>query len=53
MDEKTLYDTFAAFGMILSTRIMRDPDSAGSKGFGFISYDTFEASDQAVNAMNG
>lgn len=53
VDEKTLYDTFSAFGMILSTRIMRDPDTGMSKGFAFLSYDTFEASDAAMNAMNG
>jgi len=32
---------------------MRDPDSLASKGYGFISYDSFEASDGAMNAMNG
>merc|ERR1712093_196795 len=33
--------------------IMRDPDTGESRGFGFISYDTFEASDAALAAMNG
>lgn len=27
---------------------MRDPDSGNSKGFGFVSYDSFEASDAAI-----
>lgn len=27
---------------------MRDPDSGNSRGFGFISYDSFEASDSAI-----
>jgi len=31
---------------------MRDPDSGESKGFGFISYDGFDASDAAIEAMN-
>lgn len=53
VDEKKLYDTFVAFGTILSTRIMRDPETGGSRGFGFISYDTFESSDNAVLQMNG
>uniref|UniRef100_A0A7N2M010 RRM domain-containing protein n=1 Tax=Quercus lobata TaxID=97700 RepID=A0A7N2M010_QUELO len=35
------------------TRIMRDPESGNSRGFGFISYDSFEASDAAIEAMNG
>lgn len=48
-----LYDTFSAFGMIVSTpKIMRDPETGLSKGFGFVSYETFEASDAAIEAMN-
>eukprot|EP01097_Dermamoeba_algensis_P010539 TRINITY_DN7852_c0_g1_i1.p1 TRINITY_DN7852_c0_g1~~TRINITY_DN7852_c0_g1_i1.p1 ORF type:complete len:299 (-),score=58.86 TRINITY_DN7852_c0_g1_i1:204-1100(-) len=54
VDEKLLYDTFSAFGVIIATpKIMRDPDSGGSRGFGFISFDSFEASDAAIEAMNG
>lgn len=32
---------------------MRDPDCGVSRGFGFISFDCFEASDMAIEAMNG
>lgn len=33
VDEKLLYDTFSAFGMILQPpKIMRDPESGASKG---------------------
>ena len=54
VDEKLLYDTFAAFGVIIdSPKVMRDPDTGVSKGFAFVSYDCFEASDAAVEAMNG
>eukprot|EP00775_Hariotina_reticulata_P013299 gene13299-13428_t len=53
VDEKLLYDTFSAFGVIVNTpKIMRDPDTGNSKGFGFVSYDCFEASDAAIEAMN-
>ncbi|XP_022858290.1 splicing factor 3B subunit 4-like [Olea europaea var. sylvestris] len=31
---------------------MRDPETGNSRGFGFISYDSFEASDAAIEAMN-
>ena len=49
-----LYDTFSAFGMIITTpKIMRDPETGASRGFGFVSYDGFEASDAAIEAMNG
>ncbi|KAK9838305.1 hypothetical protein WJX81_003280 [Elliptochloris bilobata] len=54
VDEKLLYDTFSAFGMIIQTpKIMRDPESGASRGFGFVSYDGFEASDAAIEAMHG
>ncbi|KAL2327108.1 hypothetical protein Fmac_020535 [Flemingia macrophylla] len=49
VDEKLLYDTFSAFGVIVTNpKIMRDPETGNSRGFGFISYDSFEASDSAI-----
>lgn len=53
LDEKMLYDTFGTFGTILSTRISRETDSQISKGYGFVSFDNFESSDAAIDAMNG
>jgi splicing factor 3B subunit 4 len=52
VDEKTLYDTFSAFGTLVSVpKIARTEDGA-SRGFGFISYDSFEAADKAIESMN-
>ncbi|KAI0236393.1 Splicing factor 3B subunit 4 [Lamellibrachia satsuma] len=54
VDEKLLYDTFSAFGVILQTpKIMRDPDTGNSKGYAFINFASFEAADMAIEAMNG
>jgi splicing factor 3B subunit 4 len=54
VDENLLYDTFSAFGtLIRQPRIMRDEETNQSKGFGFVSYDAFEASDTAIECMNG
>ena len=54
VDEKLIYDTFSAFGVILQIpKIMRDPSSGNSKGFAFINYANFDASDAAIEAMNG
>ncbi len=54
VDEKLLYDTFSAFGVILTTpKIQRDPETGNSKGFAFINYASFDASDAAIEAMNG
>jgi len=39
--------------MILSTKIMRNTESGVSKGYGFVSYDNFESSDNSINSMNG
>ncbi|KAK4148104.1 putative spliceosome-associated protein [Dichotomopilus funicola] len=53
VDEKILYDTFSQFGQILrQPNIVRD-DNNISKGYGFVSFDSFEASDAAVSTMNG
>lgn len=52
-DDKILYDTFASFGHLLFAKVMKDPDTGESRGFGFISYDAFESADAAMAAMNG
>ncbi|KAI0999683.1 hypothetical protein K3495_g8517 [Podosphaera aphanis] len=53
VDEKALYDTFSRFGTLQSQpKIARDENGL-SKGYGFISYTSFEASDDAIANMNG
>ncbi|CAJ1946531.1 unnamed protein product [Cylindrotheca closterium] len=54
VDENLLYDTFSSFGtLIRQPRIMRDEATNESKGFGFVSFDCFESSDNAIECMNG
>ncbi|EKU20233.1 splicing factor 3B subunit 4, partial [Nannochloropsis gaditana CCMP526] len=54
VDEKDLYDTFSAFGGITQPpKVMFDPDTGHTKGFGFVSFDSFEAADYAIECMNG
>ncbi|KAI9092689.1 hypothetical protein DFS34DRAFT_583882 [Phlyctochytrium arcticum] len=54
VDEKLLYDTFSAFGVIVQTpNVARDPDTGNSRGYGFVAFDNFESSDAAIEAMNG
>jgi splicing factor 3B subunit 4 len=54
VDENLLYDTFSAFGtLIRQPKIMKDDDTNQSKGFGFVNFDSFEASDTALECMNG
>lgn len=53
VDEKLLYDTFGAFGGIVGTPgIVRDAETNESKGYGFVSFDTFEAADLAIECMH-
>lgn len=52
IDNKSLYDTFSAFGNILSCKIMTD-EAGQSKGFGFVHFETQEAADNAINKVNG
>lgn len=53
MDEKILFDTFSQFGTLVTPpTVIRDQNNV-SKGYGFVSYDSFEASDVAKETMNG
>ncbi|CAF3402323.1 unnamed protein product [Rotaria socialis] len=52
IDNKSLYDTFSAFGNILSCKIMTD-ESGQPKGFGFVHFESQEAADIAINKVNG
>jgi splicing factor 3B subunit 4 len=51
VDEKSLLDTFSMFGHVISTKVMADEGGA-PRGFGFVTFDTFEAADEAIRAMN-
>jgi len=52
IDHKTLHDTFAQFGQILSCKIELD-EKQGSKGYGYIQFATQEAADKATQMVNG
>lgn len=53
VDERVLKDTFSSFGNVVQTQVARDNDTGAHKGFGFVSFDDFDASDAAIEAMNG
>jgi len=51
IDNKALYDTFSSFGNILSCKVVCDIN--GSKGFGFVHYESDESAQRAIEKVNG
>jgi len=52
LSEEEFSQLFEPYGKIVSCVIMKD-DNGKSRGFGFVSYETHEASKKAVDALNG
>lgn len=53
IDERTLQETFSVFGRVIDCKVARDLETGVPKGYGFVSFDAFEASDAAIDSMHG
>uniref|UniRef100_A0A4X2K9R9 Polyadenylate-binding protein n=1 Tax=Vombatus ursinus TaxID=29139 RepID=A0A4X2K9R9_VOMUR len=51
IDNRALFDAFSAFGNILSCKVVSDEN--GSKGYGFVHFETQESAERAIERMNG
>ncbi|XP_047955782.1 polyadenylate-binding protein 3 [Salvia hispanica] len=52
IDTKALFETFSAFGTVLSCKIAVDHNE-NSRGYGFVQFDKEEAAQNAIQRLNG
>lgn len=51
-DDASLKELFGSFGTIVSATVISDRATGRSKGFGFVEFDSEEATSKAIEAMD-
>ena len=51
--QNTLEDAFAQFGAVIDTHLMMDRETGRPRGFGFVTMETAEQVQAAIEGMNG
>jgi len=52
VDDEVLHNLFAPFGTITSAKVMLDPQTEKSRGFGFVCFTSKEMASMAINDLN-
>lgn len=52
-DDSMLLDAFQQYGTVVEARVVADPDTGRSRGFGFVTFADQESAEKARQAMNG
>lgn len=53
VDEKYLADTFGSFGKVIDQEVVRDAETGESKCHGFVTFEDFDSSDNAIKSLDG
>lgn len=53
VDSKLLHETFSTYGDIASCKVMTDPKTNESRGFGFVQFEKQEQADRAIADVTG
>ncbi|KAI7906987.1 uncharacterized protein BX663DRAFT_528848 [Cokeromyces recurvatus] len=51
VDEKSLYDTFAQWGNVVSCKVIKNPNAI--RCYGYVNYDSISAASRAIHLVNG
>ena len=51
--EASLREAFSSFGEVVDIKLITDRETGRSRGFGFVTMDSDESAEQAIEGMNG
>ena len=52
-DSDRLRETCESYGVVTEARVITDRESGRSRGFGFVTFDTAETAEKAIQGMDG
>lgn len=52
VDDQRLGELFAAYGQVISAKVIKDRDTGRSKGFGFVEFNNSQDAQAAIKGLN-